>query len=112
MYTTLSELPKFLGALYGGLVIGVLYDLFRLLGLPFSKLRFVRAVFDALFYAAAGIAAAVTLLYVNGGAPRLYLFLGLALGIFVYARFVGRLFSALFRLIGTVFQRKGSNPKG
>ncbi|MCE5235797.1 MAG: spore cortex biosynthesis protein YabQ [Clostridiaceae bacterium] len=106
IYNTLAELPKFLGALYGGLVIGVLYDVFRLFRLPFRKRRVVTGVVDALFYAAAGVVAAVTLLYVNDGAPRVYLLGGLALGAFLYVSFVSRLFTALFRAVGAVFGKK------
>ncbi len=111
MYNTLSELPKFLGALYGGLVIGLLYDVFRLFRLPFSKLRLVVGLLDALFYAAAGVVAALTLLYVNDGAPRIYLFLGLALGAFLYVKTVSRLFSAMFKAISTAFRKKAPNEK-
>lgn len=106
IYNTLAELPKFLGALYGGLVTGVLYDVFRLFRLPFRKLKAVNAAVDALFYAAAGVVAAITLLYVNDGAPRVYLLLGLALGAFLYLRFVSRLFTALFRAVGALFKKK------
>lgn len=110
MYNTLLELPKFLGTLYGGLLIGILYDLFRLLRLPFSG-RFMTGLLDALFYAAAGVVAAAVLLYVNGGAPRVYLFIGLALGAFLYLRFVSRLFGALVRAIGKVFKGKAPAAK-
>jgi spore cortex biosynthesis protein YabQ len=111
MYNTLNELPKFLGALYGGLVIGILYDLFRLLRLPFHKHRLVTGVIDALFYASAGVIAALTLLYVNSGAPRVYLFAGLALGAFVYIRFVGRLFNSLLTSISRAFRKKAPVSK-
>lgn len=100
------ELPRFLGALYGGLVIGVLYDVFSLLRLPLRAKLAINLV-DAFFYAAAGIVAALTLLYINGGAPRLYAFLGLAFGAFIYRRFVSKLFRALFASISRVFKRKG-----
>lgn len=106
MYNTLAELPKFLGALYGGLLIGILYDAFRLLRLPFLKIRLAAGLFDALFYAAAGVIVALTLLLVNGGAPRVYLFLALALGAFLYLRFVSRLFTALGKAVGTLFKGK------
>ncbi|HWS29364.1 MAG TPA: spore cortex biosynthesis protein YabQ [Clostridia bacterium] len=111
MYNTLNELPKFWGALYGGLVIGILYDVFRLLRLPFHKHRLVTGFIDALFYAVAGVIAALTLLYVNGGAPRVYLFAGLALGAFVYIRFVGRLFNSLLISISRAFRKKTPAPK-
>lgn len=111
MYNTLAELPRFLGALYGGLVIGVLYDVFRLIRLPFSRVRLIVGILDALFYAAAGVVAALTLLYVNGGSPRIYLLGGLALGAFLYVRFVSRLFSAILKAISTVFSGKPAGKK-
>ena len=49
---------------------------------------------DLLYYAAAMVLVALTLLYINCGTLRLYLFAAIALGIYLYARFPGRLIRA------------------
>ena len=51
-------------------------------------------IIDLLYYAAAMVLVALTLLYINCGTLRLYLFVAIALGIYLYARFPGRLIRA------------------
>ena len=82
MTTTLDQFPAFLGTLYAGIIIGLEYDLFRIMRLPFRSV-FVIAFFDFAFYALAGISYAF----------RLYTLFGAALGIFCEQYF----FSALIR---------------
>ena len=83
MLNTLNELPVFFGAFYGGLLIGILYDVFRLLRLPFRS-RLLNGIFDALFYAGAGALAALCALALNGGIPRFFVVFGLFLGAFLW----------------------------
>ena len=87
-------------AVYGGLVIGAAYDLFRLIRLPFSG-RVMTWILDGLYCIAAGLIAAATMLYINCGTVRLYIFAGMAAGIYLYVRFPGRLVAeAAGRLAG------------
>ena len=86
----LPEFPAFCTAIYGGLIIGAVYDLFRLLRIPFAS-KWVQGGIDLLYYAVAGAIAAMTMLYINGGMLRMYIFLGLGLGIYAYTRFPGRI---------------------
>ncbi len=90
---TLPEIPAFCAAVYGGLIVGAVYDLFRFLRLPFHS-RHIIACIDFLYYVAAAAIAAATLMYINGGTVRLYIFLGMGLGIYAYIRFPGRLAKA------------------
>ena len=48
MTTTLDQFPAFLGTLYAGIIIGLEYDLFRIMRLPFRSV-FVIAFFDFAF---------------------------------------------------------------
>ena len=68
-----------MSCLYCGALIGILFDLFRLLHLPFRS-RLPHALLDGLFYACAGAMAALGLLYINGGVPRAYALFGVLLG--------------------------------
>jgi len=89
----LGEGASLLAALYGGLAIGLAYDLFRLLRLPFEN-PWIIGLIDGLYYIAAGGVAAGTMLYINCGTVRMYVFLAMGLGIYLYARFPGRLVRA------------------
>lgn len=83
MRTSLNEFPALLCALYGGLITGIVYDLFSLMRLPFSS-KWIHALLDTLFYAVCFGFAAVLFVYINGGILRLYLILGFVSGVFLY----------------------------
>ena len=70
-----------------------MYDLCALLRKPF-KSAVTTGIIDLLYYAVAMVIVALTLLYINCGMLRLYLFAAIALGIYLYARFPGRLIRA------------------
>lgn len=91
MTGTVGELPIFLGAVYGGLVIGLLFTAFRLLHALFGGGRFSHALLDMLFYLLAGVTAALTLYRINGGTLRVYVLAGIGIGILAELRCVDRL---------------------
>lgn len=86
----LNEVAVLAAALYCGIAIGVLYDLFSLIRLPF-KSPWVAGALDAAFYGVAMIFAAITMLYANCGTFRLYIYLTIGGGILLYRRYPGRL---------------------
>ncbi|MEL7609939.1 MAG: spore cortex biosynthesis protein YabQ [Bacillota bacterium] len=90
MANTLSEWPAFLGAVYAGAWIGVLYALFWLLRTALGNNKWADGALDALFYLLAGLIGAFAIIRINGGTPRAYLFLGMALGVAAVLRFVAR----------------------
>lgn len=109
MPNTLSEWPQFWGALYGGLVIGIVYDLFSLLRLPFGN-KWCIAVIDALFYVVAGVLSALTMIFVNGGSPRIFIIAGLILGAYLYLHFVGRMLKFLTKKCKNALVKPGRLP--
>ena len=74
-----GELQVLAGCFAAGLAAGALYDVFRLIRLPFPKSRLRDAVFDLAYYAAVGALFALALYALNGGSPRLYALAGFAL---------------------------------
>ena len=88
MTGTVGEVPIFLGAVYGGLVIGLTFTAFRVLHALFGGGRISDVLLDALFYLLSGVIAALTLFRINGGSLRLYALLGIAAGIFAVLRSV------------------------
>lgn len=104
MYSTLNEIPVFLGCLYAGILIGIVYDLLRLLCFPFRS-RVLSEVADGLFYCLACCIAAFALLVLNDGRVRFYALCGLLLGAFLYLRFPSRLFRGMLRALGVFLHR-------
>lgn len=101
----MGELPALLAALYAGLVMGALYDALRPLRL-FSRGKLWNGILDALYYGMLLCLAAFTLFYVNGGVPRVYLLLGMALGAYAYNRLVSRfILSVAAKIKKTVAKR-------
>jgi len=94
MYNTLNESVVFLGCVYGGLCIGILYDFFFILSLPL-KSRILLEFLDLLFYGAAAVIAALFLLYLNGGRLRLYALLAFIGAAFFYRYTAGALLRGL-----------------
>ncbi len=83
----MDEVPSLCTAVYGGLAMGLCYDLL----LPIRCLwrsRIWNGFVDLLFYLLALGIACATLLFINGGKPRVYLLLAMAAGAYVYARLV------------------------
>ena len=74
-----GELIVFMGAVYGGMVTGVVYLVFHALNLMVKR-RFLHAALDALFYIVAAGVVFVTLVYINGGVLRVHIIFGLLLG--------------------------------
>lgn len=106
MTATLSQPAELLAAVYGGMLAGLLYDFFRLLRLPFPDRRLINALFDLLFYAAAGVFCALFLLYLCGGAVRAYHMFGIGSGAFLEQFFLSRpIRRALIRTYGKILRR-------
>jgi spore cortex biosynthesis protein YabQ len=96
MDTTLSQAAEFAAAVYCGLCIGILFDIFAILHSPFKNV-WVHSLLDAIFYAAAGVIAGSALLFINGGEIRLWLLLIIAAAAFLYRFTAGALFRALIK---------------
>jgi len=84
MDISLQQSYIFMATVYGGIVAGVLYDVYRMLRRILHAGRIVTALFDALFVLCA-LGVVVAVLYtVNSGELRAYSFLGFAIGFFIY----------------------------
>ena len=73
------------------------YDVSAFIRLPFGEGRLISAVFDALFYVAAGCMAALIFLIADEGRIRLYSVICIFLGVLLYCRFPMRLIGASIR---------------
>ena len=67
-----------------GMVIGILFDFFRILRRTIKTSNIVIYIQDLLFWILAGILILYNIWYFNNGEIRTYLFLGIILGVFIY----------------------------
>lgn len=110
MHNNLNEIPIFLYCLRCGLIIGIVYDIFRIPRRIRSKL--VIGIADTLFGAFACAASALTLLYCDNGTIRLYSLFGIALGALVWQLLPGRLLrSCAARVSVTLRSRRAERTR-
>ncbi|MCT4604625.1 MAG: spore cortex biosynthesis protein YabQ [Marinisporobacter sp.] len=76
----------FLATLYGGILIGFIYDLYRILRCIFKPKKIATIIEDLIFWIVIGIASAWVLLFSNDGKLRFYTFLGFVIGAILYNR--------------------------
>lgn len=78
---TLNQPYIFMGTVYTGVILGMIYSVMRLIERPLiRKFRWACIVTDTLFLAASLIISAKALLYLNELELRLYVFMGIAAG--------------------------------
>lgn len=82
MSNTLLQPAAFLTMLYGGVIIGIIYDVLRLFR-QIGKHTFICVICDGIFVILATLVTACTLLFATGGIIRPYLIAGLLVGCFL-----------------------------
>lgn len=79
-----SQTKGFLLSLGFGLLVGVLYDLLRVIRLCFTKSKTAIFIFDVIFVFIASISSFLFMLTVTDGQLRAFIVLGELLGFFIY----------------------------
>ena len=74
----------FIITIYGGMVAGAVYDVFRAIRHALRRGRWLAALLDTLFIVALGVIVAFVLYTANMGELRLYTYVGFALGFALY----------------------------
>ncbi|WP_129595707.1 spore cortex biosynthesis protein YabQ [Anaerophilus nitritogenes] len=108
MITYVSEqIYVFLATLYGGIIIGFIYDLYRIFRGVFKPKKIATMIEDFIFWMLIGMAAVFVLLFSNDGQIRLYTFLGFVLGATLYYKilsgFVIYLLVKIIKIIQKIF---------
>ena len=67
-----------------GIVIGVLFDIFRILRRSFKTADWLTTLQDILFWILAGFVILFSIFKFNNGEIRSYIFVGIALGVLIY----------------------------
>lgn len=101
----------FMFAVYGGVIIGVLYDIYRVLKGSKRGDRFITSIWDALFLLAALLVVMWSIFSSSYGNIRSYVFIGFVVGFFLYDKILSRIAVALFEFIkrNVVFFFKTTN---
>ncbi|MBF8983626.1 spore cortex biosynthesis protein YabQ [Lutibacter sp. B2] len=92
MITYVSEqIYVFLVTLYGGIIIGFIYDLYRIFRGIFNPKKIATMIEDFIFWMVISVASASILIFGNEGELRFYTFLGFVLGALLYNRLLSRI---------------------
>lgn len=67
-----------------GIIIGLLFDFFRILRISFKTPNFITYIEDIIFWIITGILILYSIFTFNNGEIRLYIFLGIIIGIVLY----------------------------
>lgn len=74
-----------------GIVIGILFDLFRILRKSFKTADWITYIQDILFWILTGFIVLFSIFKFNNGEIRSYIFLGITLGILIYMLTISKL---------------------
>jgi len=87
----LQESYILLATIYGGILIGFMYDLYRIFRGIFRPKKIATMIQDLIFWCIIGIVAFYVLIFSNQGAIRFYNFLGFILGSIFYQILLSKL---------------------
>ncbi len=86
----------FLYTLYGGIIIGIAYDIYRVLRGTRKKEKLVTSLWDLTFLGFVLFVLIWTIFSSNYGELRAYVFIGFTVGFFLYEKILSRLAVAIF----------------
>lgn len=105
LMSTVNQAYIFLATVYGGLLIGFLYDVNRMLRKIFRYQKVITGILDLLFWLTTCFSSFAVLYYANDGQLRFYTFIGFALGIMLYLLAWSPLVMGIFMLLYKLFRR-------
>jgi len=79
-----NQAQLFLVFIINGIIIGILFDFFRILRKSFETSDFTTYIEDILFWILTGVSILFTLFKFNNGEIRLYMFFAIGIGILFY----------------------------
>lgn len=82
-----------------GVVIGILFDFFRILRRSFKTSNIITYVEDVLFWILTGVLILYNIWYFNNGEIRIYMLLGIIMGLLIYMLTLSNIIVSLFSKI-------------
>ncbi len=88
-----------------GIEIGILFDLFRSIRKNFKTSNIITYIEDVTFWILTGILILYNIWYFNNGEIRLFMFLGIIMGLLIYILTLSNLFIKLTSLIINILKK-------
>ena len=111
METTAPQIYIFMITLYGGLVAGFTYDIYRFIRKVVKRGRWLTALLDVLFIITLGLIVLGIMYLANEGELRLFTFVGFALGFALYMAGLSVFFGFIAKKISRRRERSRSQKK-
>ena len=93
MYTNnLEQLTNFIYFIITGMLLGIIFDIFRILRRSFKTSDIITNIQDIIFGLITGVIILSSIFLFNNGELRLYLFLGIGFGIAIYMLLISNYF--------------------
>lgn len=106
METTVPQIYIFMITLYGGMIAGFAYDIYRGIRRSFKTGRWATALLDTMFIITLGAIVVAVMYAANSGELRLYTFVGFALGFALYMAGISPFLSFLSRKLKVWAKKK------
>jgi len=87
---TINQAYLFLIFILNGIIIGVIFDIFRILRKSFKTPNIVTYIEDVMFWVISAVIVMYSLFVFNNGEFRAYIFIGILLGVCTYMLFFSR----------------------
>ncbi len=87
-----SQAYIFIMFILNGIIVGLLFDIFRIIRKTFKTSDFVTYIEDSIFWIMSGVFTLYFIFTFNSGEIRLYIFLGILLGIVLYILLISKYF--------------------
>lgn len=102
--TLIVDVHIFLGAIYGGLIVGFVYDIYKSIRYYSKPNKLFTYLGDLLFWAILALLFFYILLKINWGELRGYIIIGFLFGLFVYKKIFSKVIYQLCLKIGNVIK--------
>lgn len=93
------QLFYFLSTIITGLIVGIMFDIYRITRGLNSPNKIMTAISDILFWIFAAVTTFVFFLYTNNGNVRYYTFVGLIIGLLIYFELISSRFINFLRAV-------------
>ena len=103
METVQYQIFMFSITLYGGFLIGVLYEIYRIARGTKRKKGLITSIWDILFLIVSFFIVIHIIFSSNFGDLRAYVFIGFIVGFFLYEKIIGRIFRSILIRVFTFF---------
>lgn len=88
-----------------GVIIGVLFDIFRILRRTIKTSNIITYIEDVLFWILTGLLILYNIWYFNNGEIRIFMFLGIIIGVLIYMSTISSILIKIFtKLLQTVIK--------